>query len=462
MSGPGSRVNRWLDALASPIALTWSRPMSTFRLSGVIAAHVAVVACTGFALAHALPLHTVAAIVAASIVSFLGWTYLRRLGTGVERLVLLEHAWLVWAVGAVVAWALDMDWRRGLDVVSIGLCAFCAIARVGCLMVGCCHGVPSNLGIAYAPDHAVTGFPPHLCGVRLVPVPALEAAAWGAIGVGAPAFAAAPGVATVWVAIAYAVVRFGLEFLRGDDRPMLASRSQAQWMCALQAVAAIALWDHLRGEFDARRVGVVLVALVMTLVGTGLASPRFRARRRMLAPDHRAEVVAMVARLAGEDAPGVAVGVTGCGVRVAVSRGSADGGAACLHVSCALPTSARDPRLAAELVGRSLPSVDSSSGVYLASGALHILASEPVVAPDDRDAAVVRWQWLYGDVLRRLQGAASEAPVARSPERATRTAEGFSIAAISVEPQVSALENRHAASVAVPGSRLPTPTSGTD
>lgn len=49
-----------------------------------------------------------------------------------------------------------------LDAVTAGLVALIAIGRVGCQLVGCCHGRPGGWGIRYGPNHVASGFPAHL------------------------------------------------------------------------------------------------------------------------------------------------------------------------------------------------------------------------------------------------------------------------------------------------------------
>src|SRR5205814_352454 len=131
-----------------------------------------------------------------------------------------------------------------LDVTILGIGAFLACGRVGCLMVGCCHGRPSAWGICYRDEHVGEGFAPYLIGVRLFPIQAIESL-WvllvvivGAMFVleGRP-----PGTALAWLTIAYGAARFGFEFARGGaDRPYTLGFSQAQWLSLWLMLALIA------------------------------------------------------------------------------------------------------------------------------------------------------------------------------------------------------------------------------
>jgi hypothetical protein len=71
---------------------------------------------------------------------------------------MLEHVWVAELACALVARPLGLDWRAALDLVSIGLCLFVATGRVGCLMIGCCHGHPSSIGKRYERAHVDAAF----------------------------------------------------------------------------------------------------------------------------------------------------------------------------------------------------------------------------------------------------------------------------------------------------------------
>ena len=99
------------------------------------------------------------------------------------------------------------------------------IGRIGCLMAGCCHGMP------YSGPLAVTDA---LTGATYFPVPLLEAAANCAIGLCLIYLARRKkGVwELLWVYLSlYSVVRFLLEFLRGDAiRGIAMGLSTSQWI----------------------------------------------------------------------------------------------------------------------------------------------------------------------------------------------------------------------------------------
>src|SRR5205085_11423296 len=209
-----------------------------------------------------------------------------------------------------------------LDVVSVGLCAFLAAGRVGCLLVGCCHGQPSSVGLSYGEDCAAEGFPAHLVGVRLFPIPAVEAA--GLVFVGTCGFVALPfaqaGRVLIRFLLSYGVMRFGLEGLRGDPRPHALGLSHARWM----ALAGIRF--ALRLSQGARAAGALIYLILLVSLAAWVALRRARDwRARLLANAHVREMRGVVkAELGDALRDGLASPVartTSSGVCVAVSRG---------------------------------------------------------------------------------------------------------------------------------------------
>jgi phosphatidylglycerol:prolipoprotein diacylglycerol transferase len=109
-----------------------------------------------------------------------------------------------------------------------------AVGRVGCLRSGCCVGVPGPVGPVY----------PWLGGVRRRPVQLYEAAACLLIAAGLVALVLAgapPGRPALAGLGAYAVVRYGLDYLRAE-RARLGRATEAQWVMAALAAACAAWW----------------------------------------------------------------------------------------------------------------------------------------------------------------------------------------------------------------------------
>lgn len=130
-----------------------------------------------------------------------------------------------------------------LDVLVLGLGLFLAFGRIGCFMVGCCHGRPCRWGVRYGRNHADAGFPRYLVGVKLFPIQAIEslfAFCLVAFGLSIILNPHAPGSVLLFYVVAYGCGRFCLEFVRGDaDRRYLFGFSEAQWTSCILALSAL-------------------------------------------------------------------------------------------------------------------------------------------------------------------------------------------------------------------------------
>jgi hypothetical protein len=197
-------------------------------------------------------------------------------------------------VAALVVKVLHQAVLAYLDITILGIGAFLACGRVGCLMVGCCHGRPFPWGIRYREEHAKEGFAPYLVGVRLFPIQLLESL-WvlfvtvrGSLFVleGRPA-----GTALAWYTMAYGAARFSFEFIRGDtDRPYTFGFSQGQWLSFW--LMSIFIWGELTGRIPYQSWhGVTLTSLVAMMVLVTMHR-KFDASRRfnILHPHHACEV----------------------------------------------------------------------------------------------------------------------------------------------------------------------------
>lgn len=163
----------------------------------------------------------------------------------------------VWSArrdGLGVAATLD----RAAMAVPLGL----AVGRLGCFFAGCCFGAPTNsaLGVVFPPgsdasvaqakagelaSRALWSHPVH-------PTQLYEAA--GALALAAfIAFVVRPrqkreGQSFLVFCIGYAAVRFGLEFLRADERGGAAGLSTSQLLSIVLVVTAIATARLIRSD----------------------------------------------------------------------------------------------------------------------------------------------------------------------------------------------------------------------
>ena len=397
-------LNHLLDSLPRPRLGCGGRESSTYRACGVFGFYCALIAALGGGLLAGRSLLVIALLALVCGLSFYVYAYLRMWIVGREVIVLLEHVWFAFACVAITLWALREPVLLYLDVVSAALCFFLAAGRVGCTLVGCCHGHPSSLGVVYNEECAREGFPRHLVGVRLFPVPAIEAAGLLAIGViGMIALPVAqPGKLFTWYLLAYSVMRFGLEGIRGDRRPHFLSLSQARWMAIIETGLALRLSA---GEHQVP-VTVVYFSLFAALIAALAYRSRSDRRRRTLDAAHVSEV-REIARGEIERRPLERVAPASCvtsrQVTVAVSAAGVILPDAA-HISLSLPGGRGDLSLLCELAARAFPELIVEATQFTGGRVLHLLTPAPVT---DREAgaqaAEPLAQAIYGSVVRRLQ-----------------------------------------------------------
>lgn len=200
----------------------------------------------------------------------------QRLWQGTERYAVYAYQLAVLSAGTGLAWLLRQPVLPVLDGLAAGFALTQAIGRLGCFRAGCCHGRPQAWGVRYTPAHASLGFPTCLVGVPLLPLQLLEAcgmlmlSVWSVQRVlaGSPA-----GEALAGYLVSYAVMRFGLEFLRGDLRPLHLGLSTAQWTASGSALGVAVLQAF--GVLPQSHLRLAIVAgLVLVFGGFLLAAHR--------------------------------------------------------------------------------------------------------------------------------------------------------------------------------------------
>jgi len=307
-------------------------------------------------------------LIATAIVAFLGLALATRAITGREVLVYYHHEILVLSAVAGVAALTGTPVLAALDVTAVGLGAFLAFGRVGCLLAGCCHGRPARHGAVYGAHHVAMGFPAYLEGTPVVPVQAIEATCVAALVVACIVLVpATPGAAFGVYVTGYAVIRFALELWRGDPaRRYWNGLSEAQWtsLAVVSAVSVLAAAGVLPGL-------PLHVAALAVLIAAALAVRR-RPVRSLLDPRHVRELAALLP----PPRPGRPVVVaTSLGVRL--SAGKMDGIRHYTLTRSGPPLRTEQAVELARLVvwlGGGDPTDEVLAG---AAGAYHLLLSEP-------------------------------------------------------------------------------------
>lgn len=397
------------------------REVAAFLVCGVTGFYVALIVLFGGGLLAGRSLLVLAVLALVSVLSFFAYTYVRRWIAGHETLVLLEHVWFALAFDALVLRWMGEPVLPYLDVVSVSVCLFLALGRVGCTLVGCCHGLPFSFGITYAEASTRDGFSRHLIGVRLFPVAPIEAV--GLLTIGAAGLAALPvaqpGKVFTWYLLACSLMRFGLEGIRGDSRPHLFGLSQARWMSIIEA--GLALW--LMPGPQRVPIANVYVALISTLVAALTLRWRRDTRRRLLRPSHVREVWE-VARQELEQGvasrPGPpALHVTSRQVAVAASA-AAPASSALAHVSLSLREGHGDLWLLCRLAMRAFPESHEAAARFTSGRVLHVLVPIPLAAAAiDGPQAAKMAEALYGAVVLRAQHDADSLQRKKGPTPST-------------------------------------------
>jgi hypothetical protein len=184
---------------------------------------------------------TLLGITGVVILTFWALTMATKIVTGKEQIINYHHEIAVATTTALFLRTTHQPVLCYLDIAGLGIGLFLACGRMGCLMVGCCHGRPWRWGVRYGGGHSQAGFPAYLVGVSLFPIQAVEslfvlclvASGMGAVLKGSP-----PGTAFALFVTLYALGRFCFEFGRGDAaRPYLGGFSEAQWTSLAVAIA---------------------------------------------------------------------------------------------------------------------------------------------------------------------------------------------------------------------------------
>jgi hypothetical protein len=190
--------------------------------------------------------------------------------TGEEKLVCYRHKIAVLFVVTLALWLLRQPILPYLDVMILVVGLFLACGRMGCFMVGCCHGRPSRWGVCYREEHAASGFTPCFVGVRLFPIQLVESL-WCLIivtvGSAFVLIGSAPGEVLAWYVVTYSGGRFFFEFMRGDHEhsyPLGFSKPQWTSLVIILALVAVELSGVLK--FHLWHMGVIVSILLVMIV----------------------------------------------------------------------------------------------------------------------------------------------------------------------------------------------------
>lgn len=242
--------SRGLGFMVYPAIRLRRRLVPVFRICGYTGLFLAILVVGYLVHGQGLSFWIMAGIIISSVLTFLSLAIVTKLIIGEERLIYYHQEIAVMIVASVLLWLLQQPVLVYLDITILGLGVFLAFGRIGCLMAGCCHGLPSGWGVVYRVEHSFAGPSSHLVGVRLFPVQALESLwVFGIVIVGAVFVMTGrpPGDALTWYVVMYGLGRFFFEFMRGDsERHYYLGFSEAQWTSLLLGCAVV--WAGLDGR----------------------------------------------------------------------------------------------------------------------------------------------------------------------------------------------------------------------
>jgi prolipoprotein diacylglyceryltransferase len=314
-------LNRLLDAIAVPRIHLLNRSWSSFHLCGVAGLVLAVTLAMTLTVRSGLSAWVMAGLVVAAMSTFLIVAMLTKIVTGAESLTYYHHHIAVLAVGGLVLHLAGVPPLPSLEIGALGIGAFLAIGRIGCLMVGCCHGGPHRWGVRYGDDHAEAGFARHLVGVRLFPLQLVESAyvlAIVALGFSLVFERYPAGYALATYVVLYGICRFFGELFRGDcGRMTLLNLTEAQWTSLLlPSCAVLAEWFGAL-PFVAWHLGATAMLLLAAAVVLATRARRPHLQRFLREPDHVRQIADVVESIAAQESARVAQHADPRGIAIA-------------------------------------------------------------------------------------------------------------------------------------------------
>lgn len=307
-------LSRRMDRLVRPHLRIFGRERPSFRVCGLTGLALAVALGAGLAAQRGLSPWVLGGAAVTACAIFLVLAMATKIVTGEEKLIYYHHEVAILAAVTLMLRATGQPVLAYLDVTLLGVGTFLFCGRVGCFMVGCCHGRPHRWGVCYRQEHADEGFAQPFVGVRLFPIQLVESAwvfATVAVGAWMVLRGAPPGTALAWYVVVYDVGRFGFEFLRGDTRPYRGGFSEGQWTSLLLMLVVIV--GEMRGVIPSQAWHLAAAGgMIATMVAVALHRRlRGDSRHRLLSARHIREVAEAVDLLSAADpSPRPAEGAT--------------------------------------------------------------------------------------------------------------------------------------------------------
>jgi len=293
--------NRYLDKLARPEIRLLNRNLFAYQVCGYTGLILAILLTMILTIYQGLSLWVMIGIIGISVLTFLGLAMVTKIITAEERIIYYHHQIAVMVMAAVFLNILSQRVLVYLDMMILGVGVFLIFGRIGCLMVGCCHGRPSKWGVCYRKEHVDAGFTPHYLGVRLFPIQVVESLwVFGIVLIGILFVLGGrdPGYVLAWYVITYGIGRFIFEFARGDpERPYYWSFSEAQWISVI--LMCVVVWVEFAGvlTFELWHIfatyGIVVTMVAVVLIRQFPGALKYQ----LFLPNHVKEVAETIQRL---------------------------------------------------------------------------------------------------------------------------------------------------------------------
>jgi prolipoprotein diacylglyceryltransferase len=295
------RLNHFFDKLAKPNISILHRTLSSYQFFGYFGLTIAVILSMTLVTLNGLSHWVIVGIAITAVLTFFSLAMVTKIITGEEQLIYYHHEIAVMLMSTILLWLLRQPILPYLDIAILGIGIFLSCGRVGCLMVGCCHGRPHKWGVCYRKEHAEAGFTHYYVGIRLFPIQIVESI-WVLflviVGTVLVMTGAHPGEVIAWYVIAYDIGRFLLEFVRGDpERPYYAGFSEAQWTSIFLMI--IIIMAEIKGALTfhwwhvVSTVGLILLMIAVALKRRFQKTPKYL----LLNPRHIEEVAEALDRL---------------------------------------------------------------------------------------------------------------------------------------------------------------------
>lgn len=296
-------LNSYLDQLIRPEMPIFHKSLSAFQVCGYAGLALAIMLTMILTTFLGLSPWVMIGVIGIAMLTFLGLAAATKIITGEEQLIYYHHEIAIMITAAIFLKMTNQQVLPYLDVTILGIGIFLVCGRLGCLMVGCCHGRPHKWGVCYRKEHADAGFTTYYVSVRLFPIQAVESF-WvlflvivgGVLVLGKHS----PGEALAWYVITYDIGRFCFEFVRGDpDRPYHWGFSEAQWTSVILMCAVV--WAELTGTLSFHTWHIITTAaIILTMIAVASARRlRQTVRHKLLNPRHVREIAEAIEQVSG-------------------------------------------------------------------------------------------------------------------------------------------------------------------